>query len=180
MEHALIIVPLLLLLLLAAVFDAYRHKIPNIVSLLGWILAPVLYATNFGLDGLLTSVYGLLLVLALTFPLFALRWMGAGDVKLMVSVGAFVGVGAALPLLVFIFITGALFAVGLHLYKSTLALTMQRLVAMFNISAAMRRPVYVPPGDASARVLIPYAVPIAIGTLAFLFYAQWDLPAFRL
>lgn len=174
MESSLVIGLLALLLLCAAFFDVHKHRIPNYISLSGWILAPFLAATIFGMDGFLSSVYGLLLTLALTFPLYALRWMGAGDVKLMVSVGAFVGSSAALPVLGFIFVCGAIFSLLLHLFKGSLVATFARLRTTVGMTLAMRRPHYVPPADETSQLLIPYAVPIAMGTLAFLFYAHWE------
>lgn len=172
MDPSYIYIVMCLLLLVAATYDSLRHKIPNYISLAAWIVAPLLNAAVFGMDGFLDSIYGLLLALALTFPLYALGWMGAGDVKLMSGVGAFVGIGSVLPVLGFIFVTGAVFAVSLHLYKRSFSETLNRLSAMVGMSAAMRKPVYVPPVDSTAQVLIPYAVPIALGTLCFLFYAH--------
>lgn len=172
LEPSYITITMAVLLSAAAVYDFLKHKIPNYLSLGGWILAPLLYAATLGMDGFLNSVYGLLLALALTFPLYAIRWMGAGDVKLMTSVGAFVGFGSVLPALGFIFVIGALFSIVFHIYKQSFSTTVSRLMAMSSLSAAMRKPVYVPPGDATAQLLIPYAVPIALGTLCFLVYAH--------
>ena len=171
-EPSYITIVMLMLLVVAAAHDSIRHKIPNYISLGIWLVIPLLNAMASGLDGFLDSLYGLLLALALTFPLYAMRWMGAGDVKLMAGVGAFVGPGAVLPVLGFIFVCGALFAIALHLYKKTLSETLGRLSAMFSLTAAMRKTVYVPPVDATAQVLIPYAVPIALGTLCFLAYVH--------
>ncbi|MCW8957733.1 MAG: prepilin peptidase [Gammaproteobacteria bacterium] len=179
MAPLLITVVLLLLLLIAAVADTRKHRIPNVISLAGWILAPLLHALAFGTEGFFSSLLALAVTLVLTFPLYALHWMGAGDVKLMVSVGAFLGdIQSALLALLFIVITGALFSLAIHLYKTSLSATLARLRAMISLSLSMRRPVYVPPGDATATLLIPYAVPIALGTLLFLFYARWEIPGF--
>lgn len=162
-------VMLVVLLFIAAVYDCYRHKIPNVISLGGWLVAPLLHAATGGVDGLVDSVTGLFLALLLTFPLFALRWMGAGDVKLMTAVGAFVGSKSVLPVLGLIFISGAVFAVLAYLYRGSLRETLQRLVTMLSMSLSMRRPVYIPAKESAAEILIPYAVPIATGTLIFVY-----------
>ena len=175
MDASLITIVLVGLLLTAAVYDFYKHKIPNYISLGGWILAPSLYAAFFGVDGCLDSIYGLGLILLLTFPLYALHWMGAGDVKLMASVGAFVGVKSALLTLLFIVLSGAVFSVLFYIYQRSLSVTLNRLLAMASMSSSFRKPVYIPPTDSTSRVVIPYAIPIAIGTVLYLFYANWEI-----
>lgn len=175
MDASLITIVLVGLLLTAAVYDSYKHKIPNYISLAGWILAPSLYAIFYGTDGFLGSIYGLALTLVLTFPLYALRWMGAGDVKLMTSVGAFVGVKSALMALLFIVLSGAVFSVLFYIYQRSLSVTLNRLLAMASMSSTFRKPVYIPPTDSTSRLLIPYAIPIAIGTVLYLFYANWEI-----
>jgi len=103
------LLPLLLLIALlgAAVFhDVRARRIPNAVVFPGMLAALALHAlvpAGAGLFapqpgglGLLSALGGLGLGLAILMPMYVLRLMGAGDVKLLAMVGAFVGAGQIL------------------------------------------------------------------------------------
>jgi len=103
------LLPLLSLfaLLAAAVFhDVRARRIPNAVVFPGMLAALALHAlvpAGAGLFapqpgglGLLSALGGLGLGLAILMPMYVFRLMGAGDVKLLAMVGAFVGAGQIL------------------------------------------------------------------------------------
>lgn len=155
---------LLIILLPAAVYDYRYHKIPNIISLSGWVIAPVLYAFLESLPPVIDSLYGLLFIFVLAFPLYLLRWMGAGDVKLMASVGAIVGFEYAPEIFLSIVITGAVMGVMMLLYNRLLKDSLQRYSAMLGIVISIKKPVYLAPNEQEQKIVLPYALPIAIGT----------------
>lgn len=159
-----IIILLLIILLPAAAFDYRFHKIPNMISLSGWVLGPVLYAVIDTLPGVSSSLYGFLLVFALTLPLYILRWMGAGDVKLMSSVGAIVGIEHAPTVIFGIAITGAVMGIVMLLHRKVFKASFQRYGAMLGGSLALKKPMYMEPNEEEQKVVLPYAIPIAIGT----------------
>src|SRR5678816_1629606 len=78
-------------LILAAVIDGFELKVPNWVTypfiISGWIYA----FAAFGWVGLGWSLLGTLVGLGLLLPAYAIGGMGAGDVKLLAGVGAWVG-----------------------------------------------------------------------------------------
>ena len=83
--------PLLALLLLAAAGDLRMRKIPNwltITLILSGLAHGALAATGPGIG---LSIAGMLVAPLIPFVLFALGAMGAGDVKLMAGVGAWLG-----------------------------------------------------------------------------------------
>ncbi len=78
-------------LALACVTDLRSRRIPNALTFGTVALGLALNGVLFGFDGLRESAQGTGIGLALLMPLFMLRWMGAGDVKLMAAVGALKG-----------------------------------------------------------------------------------------
>src|ERR1017187_2377719 len=83
---------LLAVVLGAAVYDVRYRRIPNWLSvggvLLGFALNSFLYQ---GWPGFRNSLIGFAVAFCGYLTLYALRAMGAGDVKLMAAVGAIVG-----------------------------------------------------------------------------------------
>src|SRR5437868_13386578 len=72
----------------AAVVDVRQHRIPN------WLTYPTmvgglgLRSYYFGWHGLLSAVGGCLLAAGIVFLFYAVRAMGAGDLKLLAALGA--------------------------------------------------------------------------------------------
>src|SRR5437763_13031887 len=77
-------------LVLAAVIDGFELKVPNWVTF-PFIISGWIYSTAaFGFEGLGWSLLGTVIGLALLLPAYAIGGMGAGDVKLLAGVGAWV------------------------------------------------------------------------------------------
>lgn len=75
---------------LAAFFDLEWRRIPNWLILLGLIAGLGLNGIR-GLNEFYLSLLGFALGIALFFIPFAFRWLGAGDVKYLGVIGAFLG-----------------------------------------------------------------------------------------
>ena len=79
-----------IVLIVAAVIDGFELKVPNWVTF-PFILSGWVYSTlAFGWEGLGWSLLGTVVGLALLLPAYAIGGMGAGDVKLLAGVGAWV------------------------------------------------------------------------------------------
>src|SRR4029450_2877695 len=79
------------LVAVASITDVRTRRIPNLLTFGAAIAALLFHVSTGGASGLITSAGGWMLGAALFFPVFALRGMGAGDVKLLAAVGAWVG-----------------------------------------------------------------------------------------
>jgi prepilin peptidase CpaA len=108
---------LILLVVGAAVTDLAIRKIPNLLLLLGWCLALGLRLA--GADpaaGIGSALGGAAVGCALFLPLYALRGMAAGDVKLMATVGLFLGPAATLQACILTWCVGGVMALLMILY----------------------------------------------------------------
>ena len=106
-------VPFIVLLVGAAacVIDLRTRHIPNALTF-GTALAALLYHTVAGgLDGFLASAGGWFVGAALFFIPFALGGLGAGDVKLLAALGAWLGPRDAVWLALYTAIAGGVLAI---------------------------------------------------------------------
>ena len=102
---------------IACTTDLRSRRIPNWLTF-GGAGAAVLYHLLFtGSSAALSGVLGWLLGAALFFPLFVLRGMGAGDVKLLAALGAWLGPQTTFFVAFYTTIAGGLMAVLVALYS---------------------------------------------------------------
>lgn len=110
--QALSLVPVFCLvatLTIATLTDVTRHRIPNALLAPALSVALLVGTATGGLAGLLMTLSGLGVGLALLLPLYAIGAMGAGDVKLLGVAGAFLGPHGAVIAGIMTFIAGAVF-----------------------------------------------------------------------
>lgn len=161
--------PLLALVLAAGVFDIRYRRIPNWLALAGVALGFVLRAWIGGAPGLATAGWGFGLALLVYFPLYLLRGMGAGDVKLMAAVGALAGAGYWFWIFVFAAVGGALAGLLLAAAKGRLASTLWNTGFIVRELASLRMP-YLTREQLDMRhekaLRLPHGVAIAAGVLA--------------
>lgn len=93
----------------ACAFDLHSRRIPNLVTL-GAAAAAFLLAATHGLPSFQSTLIGWLTGLVLWLPLYALGGMGAGDVKLIAAVGAWLGPLGAVHAALYSAIAGGLMA----------------------------------------------------------------------
>lgn len=167
---------LMALLVVAAVIDWKTLRIPNWLTLGGMVLAFVAnaVAASTPWSGLASSAMGLAVGLLLLLPLWMVRILGAGDVKLMAMVGAFVGPWAALNATLYAAIAGGIVAVLVALSKGSLGRLAQNVhflltVVLTPAGGSMRN-------GASAGMpsigRLPYGICICLGSAAYLIARQ--------
>jgi prepilin peptidase CpaA len=165
------------LLLIAAVGDIRTGRIPNWLVLAGILYALAYNALNppYRHDiGILFALGGLAVGFAVLLPAYLFRVMGAGDVKLMAMVGAFLGTWATVGAVLATLLAGGVLALALALRHGRLA-TMLRNVVMVFRGAVMTLPsgVGALTVDASTSAgRMPYGVAIAAGTIGYLVLDQ--------
>lgn len=158
------------LLLAAAVSDWRTMRIPNLLTFggtgLGLACALLLPPAN---QGLLWALAGTGVGLATLLPLYALRVLGAGDVKLMAMAGAFLGAQSTLYALLFVMACGGIAALAFAAARGNLGRVVGNawnIVRWLTFATfAGQSPSAAGQPIASAGKL-PYGVCICIGTLA--------------
>lgn len=170
------LVAVLLILLMVAVFtDIHSRKIPNSLIATGLVLS--LAGQLFLPDGqgLQTWFFGMLAGFSAFLPLYLLHGMAAGDVKLMSTVGAFVGWGIALKIALVTFIIGGIMGVFYVLATGRFARARQNIYLILMPVFTRSSGVKISASNISRQSVgyIPYAVAITLGTLTILYMQYW-------
>jgi prepilin peptidase CpaA len=170
---------LLILLVVAGVIDYRTYRIPNWLTLSGAAFG-LLYCTVASIphQGFLWSLGGLAIGLLTMLPMYALRVMGAGDVKLMAMVGSFLGY-TGIPLAILCtFIAGGVAALGFALYRRVLGRMLVNIrdiasTAAFSVFGGVPPNIGMAPGTSIGR--LPYGVSIAVGTIGYVLANQFGI-----
>jgi prepilin peptidase CpaA len=176
------------LLLLSAGIDLWKLKVPNWLTfsmiLSGWLYGLLISLgyletrwTGSEMGGHVGASFALTGVgLALLLPAYALGWMGAGDVKMQMGYGSWIGAHygweVGWPYVVYGFcvavIVGGIIALGMIWWRGDFRQNRANLAAMMQDlmnptkaaeAAAKRKP---------RMQLLPYGVPLCIGYITYI------------
>jgi len=174
-------------MILAAVIDGWKLKVPNWLTfplvLSGWLLGLL---NNFGLleaagfeGGIGGALAGTALGFVLLFPIYSIGGMGAGDVKMQMGfgswIGAFYGYKEGMPIIWWAFVFGAIIggviALGMILARGKWR---QNLANTRDILGDLLRGAGQAAENAGKRKprmhLLPYGIPLCLGFISYLVY----------
>jgi prepilin peptidase CpaA len=164
------VVALVTLLVIASVSDFSCFKIPNWLTV-GGMTFGLIYNTVVPFStklGFFWALGGLFIGFLTLLPLYALRTLGAGDVKLMAMIGAFLGVTDTVNAIIFSLLAGGIAALGFALFnkvmfrmlgnvKNITQLMMMSAIGGFRPEARI--------GNSESVGKLPYGVCISVGTM---------------
>jgi prepilin peptidase CpaA len=173
-----------LLVLVAGIYDILWRRIPNWLVMPGFLIGIVLNTFIHFNDVAWFHRWGALLGFALAMatylPLYLLRGMGAGDVKLAAAIGALVGWEGWIMIFILSGLLGGVLAIVLMLVKGRARKTFSNLGYIVWEMLHFRPPHL---GNeeldiANPRAMtLPHGAVIALGTLLFLGMIHSLLPA---
>jgi len=162
------------LLITAAVIDGIQLRVPN------WLTFPMIlsgWAYSFadgGWSGVESSLWGTAAGLAMLLPLYAIGGMGAGDVKLLAGVGAWVHATHTFYAFMLTLVAGGIIAVLMVLYRRSWRKHIHQMRGIVWEVTTIRDPnelSRIAAERKSSMLLLPYGIPIAIGTIV---YFTWE------
>jgi len=176
-----------LAMIVAAIIDGWKLKVPNALTfpliISGWVLG--LFNTfqilpDSGIGGIGGSLTATVLGFALIFPVYAIGGMGAGDVKMQMGFGAWVGAyysfsqAQYIVLIAFCWgaIIGGIIAFFMILFRKQIATNILNTREI--LSDLATKSVEETEQKAAARKprmhLLPYGIPLCLGFLGYLAY----------
>ena len=157
-------------LVVAAVIDGRQLRVPN------WLTFPfalgglVFTAWSGGRERFLWSLAGTGVGLISLLPLYAIGGMGAGDVKLMAGVGAWLGPVLTFWAFVSTALVGGLIGAAMILASGNVIRHWVMLQTIGHEILSIRNPAVLAERAGERKknmMLLPYGIPIAVGSIAY-------------
>jgi prepilin peptidase CpaA len=175
-------------MMVAAFIDWWKFKVPNWLTfpiiLSGWLLGllNMFEVVPYGGQGYIgASIAGTFLACALLLPMYAIGGMGAGDVKMTMGFGAWIGAFYAFPDSMWVIfwafcagtVAGGFIALGMIIVRGQYLRNMQNVKEIVGTFAGSSNLGEVA-DKANARRprwhRLPYGVPLCIGFVGYLIY----------
>ena len=169
MAAALVPITVIAVGIVACVTDVRTRRIPNVLTF-GAAGAALVFRTIIeGWHGAALAGAGWLTGLAVFLPFFLLRGMGAGDVKLLAALGAWLGPLDAIWLAIYASLAGgvlALIVAARHRYLRNAFSNLRNLMQYWWLVGPKPLPELTLEGSTAPR--LAYAIPIFVGTVVTL------------
>ena len=162
---------LIIILLTASVNDIRFHKIPNWLTYPAVVSAIVYHTAVNGLAGFFFSIKGIGVGIAVMIIPYLMGGLGAGDAKLMGSVGGVLGPKNVFIAFLLSAIIGGLYAFTVLALHGCLKETISRYWIMVKTFFITKKFIYMPPSEAVEKLRLCYGLAISAGTL--IFYCIW-------
>ena len=149
---------------IASVYDLSQRRIPNFLTLSGFVAGLVVHAVTGGFSGASMALAAAFIAGLAFLPFYLVRGMGAGDVKLIAAVASLNGFTGLASFLVGTALAGTLNAIIVSLQTGRLR---QTLANAYELLAHHRGACLTPHAalnlSAEGVFTLPYALPIAAG-----------------
>lgn len=171
------LIALVIMMTLCVYFDFRYRRIPNIITLPILLFGLSFWTVINKLDGLTFSLLGTLVGFLVFLVPYIAGGMGAGDVKLMMAVGALLGWKLTMISALYTAIVGGIIAIGyivisknrkdvrIVLYKILIVPILKFVYQYTGVHSFLTwQKRYDVVKEGMSQKYIPYAIPIAIGT----------------
>ena len=157
----------ILLSLIAGYTDLRSRRIPNWLTVPGFVLGVTASTILGGWSGLKDSLLGTGLAFALLLPFWLLRSLGAGDLKYAAALGAYTGPGRLVDILIgSVFVAGVM-ALAVVIYKGRLLETIRNIGHILVSLVTFRLPGSHVTIDNPGALTIPKGVALAVTVVLY-------------
>jgi prepilin peptidase CpaA len=159
-----------IVLIVAAVIDGFELRVPNWITF-PFIIGGWVYSTAaFGWQGLGWSLAGTVLGMSILMAFYLIGGMGAGDVKLMGGVGAWIYWTNTYYCIIGFAVIGAVMAVAMVVFRGKWKHHYTQFWQLLREIRTVKDPEKLSELAAQRKptmMLLPYGIPIAIATIGY-------------
>ena len=161
------------ILILAAWIDGRELRVPELDHVSDDPCRTCLFHIRRWPGGFGAGLLGMCVGLLTLLPLYAVGGMGAGDVKLMAGIGAWLGWEITFAAFCVSTVVGAVMAVLMVLRKGTMKHHYENFLLILSEWMVIKNPSELSRIAAERKprmMLLPYGIPICIGTIGYFLY----------
>lgn len=175
----LLLIPLGVVLLVAAITDWRDRKIYNWLTYPAVLVALVLNPIAFGWTGILVGLSTAVVVLLIGLFFLAMGWLGGGDVKLLAVIGAALGPAPLFHVFFYSLVLGLVMGLSISLVNGYLLVLFKRIgIFLRSIFLSITtRTNLTSDLETDERAYLPFAIPIFVGAVFAVtdVYLEWPL-----
>jgi len=162
-----------ILAVIAGYTDWCSRRIPNWLTMPGFLLGILMNTVVGGWAGTKESLLGAGLGLALLLPFVVIRALGAGDWKLVGALGAFLGPHPLMLVLIATILVNGVMALAMIVWKKRVAETARNFIRMLAAFATMRLPDRDLTLDNPHAVKVPFGIAVAVAMVLYTASRIW-------
>ncbi len=155
--------------------DWRSRRIPNWLTVSGLLLGIAANAVAGGWAGIRESLLGAGLGLIILFPFVMLRSLGAGDWKLIGALGAFLGPGHLVTVLVGAILVAGFMALVLIIWKKRVGQTLRNIGKMLGAFFTLHLPGPELTLENPEALKIPFGVAVAVTVVVYSARQAWGV-----
>jgi prepilin peptidase CpaA len=163
------------LALTAGYTDWRWRRIPNWLTVPGFLVGIAANSVAGGWAGTKTSLLGAGLGLALLLPFVLVRSLGAGDWKLVGALGAFLGPQRLIAVLFFAVVVAGMMAAVWIMWKRRVGQTLRNMWRILLAFLSFRLPDPELSLDNPEAAKVPFGVAVAIAMVAYTVQQAWSV-----
>ncbi|MGH8359805.1 MAG: A24 family peptidase [Pseudomonas sp.] len=164
-----------MLAVVAGAMDWRSRRIPNWLTVSGLAVGIVVNTVIGGWNGAKASLLGAGLGLLLLLPFVVIRSLGAGDWKLVGALGAFLGPGNLLDVLLIAVLVAGIMAVGLIVWKGRVRQTLRNMAHILGSFFSFHLPGPEVSLDSKESLKIPFGVAVTVAVVLFSARQLWGV-----
>lgn len=156
---------LIILLVFATVSDFKTYRIPNKLILSGLVIS---FYFQFLEGSFLSVLYGFsiwLLICIVFLPIYYIRAIGAGDIKLFAMISCFVGMKQGIQVIIVAFIIGGVFSIVKLFYYHIFRSQLQSLAEYITQTYYLKKIVPYSSISSKKKNVIHFSFPILLSTI---------------